>query len=543
MVSPAPPVTATPPAVLAEVVARFGDRVVDVQHVGIEPEPAIPIAGWYTLGGCAMVLGLALVATSMPDAPRTDLADSAALESPGPVPSGPGPAGLGALLVLLGVVPLVIAARSHNVPRDRYVIGEGPDVHLPVTLPAGEMQAGVSLVRALEQQIILGLVPGMTGELHDGPQTIAIADLVAQGRRSYALPAAARAELSLGAVRFTVQAVDRAAFVPERGRLDRLYALSNAGALAALGGLLLLGEPPTGPLEIDEQAARRLLAVQYLTDVPPPPPPPPAVAPPVPQDRPSSAPRKPSAPPPPPTIDELAVEVTTGPAQIVPKGTRRGIRDDHSYARVAGVLNDVEFNASIQRATADTQEGLLGYDNEADRAMWVAVRDAPVISRPFGGLELAETERGGGLHDARPGPTRAPGKNVTIDMYAPRTPPSAAARAAARRVVTIELETPNVVGELSPMTIQESLRKQADGLKRCFRESVDSGERVGHVLLMLKVAGNGKVTSAQLKWGATQLGPIGPCLTRVASTWKFPATLDRMPASIVVEAVYSAKDM
>ncbi|HEY0136299.1 MAG TPA: hypothetical protein VGB85_19575 [Nannocystis sp.] len=540
--SPASPVTATPPAVLAEVVAHFGERVVDIQHVGVEPEPRVPAAGWYTLGACAMVLGLGLVMTSLPDAPRIEPTDTEAVDAPAPAP-GPGAAGLGALLVLLGVVPLVIAARSQHVPRDRYVIGEGPDVHLPVALPPGATQAGVPLVRALERQIVLGLVPGMTGELHDGAQTTAVADLVAQGRSSYALPADARADLRLGDLRFTVQAVERAAFVPKRGRLDRLYMLSNAGALAALGALLLLGEPSTGELEIEEQSARRLLAVQYLTDVPPPPPPPPAVAPPVPRDRPSSAPPKPAAPPPAPsTVDELAVEVT-GPAQIVPRGTRRGIRDDHSYARVAGVLNDAEFNASIQRATADTQEGLLGYDNEADRAMWVAVRDAPVINRPLGGLELAETERGGGLHDDRPKPTKAPGKNVEIDMYAKRTPPSAAAIAAARRVVTIELETPNVVGELTPLTIRESLRKQADGLKRCFRETVDNAERVGHVVLMLKVAGAGKVTSAQLKWGSTQLGPIGPCITRIASTWKFPATLDRMPASIVVEVVYSAKDM
>jgi len=108
--------------------------------------------------------------------------------------------------------------------------------------------------------------------------------------------------------------------------------------------------------------------------------------------------------------------------------------------------------------------------------------------------------------------------------------------------VSIALETPNVVGQLSPRTVLEHLREQADGLKRCFRDTVDDTERVGHVLLMLKVEGDGKVRKATLKWGATQLGPIGPCLTRVAGAWKFPATLDRKPASIVVEAVYSAKD-
>ena len=241
--------------------------------------------------------------------------------------------------------------------------------------------------------------------------------------------------------------------------------------------------------------------------------------------------------------DELAVE-DSGAERIVPKGTRRGIRNDHSYARVAGILNDQEFNDSVQRATADTQERLLGYDNEADRAMWVAVRDAPVISRPFGGLELAETERGGGLHDDRPRPAKGPGKNVEIDLNARRTPPSAEARAIARRVVTIELEHPNIVGDMNRQTVREDLRAQTEGLRRCFRETVDKTERVGHVMLMLKVAGSGKVTSAQLKFSSTQLGPIGPCIIRVASAWKFKdGTLDRKPASIVVEVVYSARDM
>jgi len=248
VVSPASSVP--PPAVLAEVVARFGERVVDVQHVGIEPEPRVASAGWYTLGACAMVLGLGLVAISLPGAPRADLAVTQAAESP--APRGSGAAGLGALMILLGVVPLVIAARSRTVPRDRYMIGEGPGVHLPVTLPAGATQAGVPLVRALERQIVLGLVPGMTGELHDGERTISVADLVAQGRSSYALPDGARGELALGAVRFTIQAVDRAAFTPERGHVDRLYLVSNAGALALLGGLLWLGEPPSGPLELEE---------------------------------------------------------------------------------------------------------------------------------------------------------------------------------------------------------------------------------------------------------------------------------------------------
>ena len=50
-----------------------------------------------------------------------------------------------------------------------------------------------------------------------------------------------------------------------------------------------------------------------------------------------------------------------------------------------------------------------------------------------------------------------------------------------------------MVGELNPQTVREHLRKQAEGLKRCFRDSVDTSDRVGHVILRLKVNGDGKV--------------------------------------------------
>ncbi len=539
------PTPHAPAAVLAEVVARFGERVIDVQHVGSEPEPRVPTAGWYTLGACTMLLGLGLVAMSLPgDPPAPD--PTLAADTP-PIPRSGGAAGLGALLVLLGVVPLVIGGRSSPVPRDRYIIGEGPHVHLPVPLPPGTTREGVPLVRALEQQIVLGLVPGMTGELHDGERTISVADLVAQGRSSYALPTGARGELVLGQLRFTVAAVERASFIPERGTGDRLYLLSNIGALAALAGLLWLGDGTVGQLEVEEASARRDLAVRYLTTLTPPPASL-AAPPPVPKDSrpraPASRPAPTAAPPAaaaPPTVPLLAAEVARA-ERIVPRGTRRGIQDDHSFARNVGILNDSEFIDSIDRGTANTQEGLLGYDNEEDRKMWAAVLAAPVIDRPFGGLELAETERGGGVHDDRPRAEKARAKNVKIDMFAPRKPPSAAAVAAARRVVSVRLADPNVVGELTDHTVREYLRKQSEGLKRCFRDNVDQSDRVGTVLLRIKVDGDGKVTLAKLEWGASQLGPIGPCLTAAARGWRFPAPTDRRPASIVIEAAYSAKD-
>lgn len=537
-IRPAAPAPAGP--ILVEVVARLGDRVIDVQHVGQRDEPAISRAGLFTVGGCAAALGLWLVAAGI------------AAPAPAPDPTGEhepaprgGAAGLGALLILLGVVPAAIAVgRPRHVPRDRYVIGEGPDVQLPVGLPAGVDRAGVPLVLALERQWVLDLVPGMTGEIHDGARTLALADLAAQGRRSYAVPAGARCEAALGPLRFEIHAVEGAAFVPERRPVDRLYWASNLGAVALIGGALWLGEPGVpGEIEVEEVAQLRARAVQYLVDVPPPPPPPerPPPPPPVRKDRSvKAAAARPAPAPPASAPPELAVvdpNLTSG--RIAPRGMRRGIQRDNEKIRGYGLLADEGFNEGIAETAASAQEGLLGYDNAEDRKMWAEVLAAPVTSRPFGGLELAETERGGGIHG--PKKARPPAKRVTIDLEARRRPASAEERAVARTVVTVELEQPFVRGELSQYTAERYMRKNQAGLVRCFKEQVGASDRVGTVIFRLKLNGDGRVTGAGLDFGGSKLGDIGPCIEKVARSWTFPAPTDGQPATIVIEALFSAK--
>jgi len=551
---PTSPRTIDPAPIVAEITTRLGDRTLDVRHLSVATDPPIPPAAWTALGGCAIALGLGIALASLPSAPPAPIDELAAhslatdAELPAPVRRGPG-LGLGALLILLGVVPVVVGATARSVPRDRYIVGEGPDVHLPFPMPAGSLRAGLPLVRALERQIVLGLFPGLTGELRDGPRTLALADLVAQGRSSYALPPGAECDAILGDLHVHVHAVEPANFVAPRRPLDRLYLASNLGAGALLGVALLLGEPTTtAELELEEETISRDLAVRYLRELPPPPPPP-AELPPAPKDRqsPSQSPvaaRPPTPPagPPPPSVDELAV-ATSAVAKTIPKGVRRGRNAEYDFARTAGFLGDPEFLDSVQRAAADAQEGVLGYDNAEDRKMWAAVLAAPVINRPFGGLELAETERGGGVHVTRQEPPKGPAKTVKIDMYAKKDPPSAEARALARRVVSIEFEVPHIIGELSPVTVSDHLRRHAGDLSRCFKQAVGSADRVGKIILRLKLKGDGTMSSARVDFSGAQLGDIQPCLVQAARAWKFTPPIDRAPASIAVEASFSARTM
>ena len=127
-------------ALLGEVVVRLGDQVLDVQHIGQRREPAIGRAGLFTLGACVASLGLFLVASELAsvatqNALASDASIDAAIER---APVRGGAAGLGVLLLLLGMIPTAIAVgHPRSVPTDRYIIGEGPDVHLPVPLPVG----------------------------------------------------------------------------------------------------------------------------------------------------------------------------------------------------------------------------------------------------------------------------------------------------------------------------------------------------------------------------------------------------------------------
>lgn len=532
-------------SICAEVITRLGDRTLDVRHLAVDAEPAIPAATWTAIGACTLVLGLGLSLASISTAKPAPIADELAeYAEPAPARGGPG-LGLGALLILLGIVPIVVGAASKPVPRDRYIVGEGPDVHLPFPMPPGCERAGVPMVRALDRQIVLGLFPGLTGELRDGPRTLALADLVAQGRSSYALPAGATCDAILGDLRIHVQAVEAAAFTPTRRPVDRLYLASNLGALTLLGLAFMLGEPTTtAELELEERIASQDLAVRYLRELPPAPPPPNDL-PPAPKDRPVSAskpatrPPPPPSGPPPPTVDTLAVETAVA-AKHMPKGTRRGRPSEYDFARTAGFL-DEDFVQASQEFAASAHEGLLKYDNEEDQKMWAAVLAAPVIDRPFGGLELAETERGGGLHDDRPRPAKAPARKVAIDMYARKPPPSAEAVALARRMVSIEFEAPHVIGELSSETVLQHLQKKTGELGRCFKEQVGTADRVGTIILRLKLNGDGTMKSSGIDWSGAQLGDIKPCLTRAANAWKFTPPTDRKPASIAVEAAFSAK--
>ncbi len=542
--------------VVVEVVARYGEHVVDVQHLGPTPDETVPQPVLWLAGGCSVVLGLLLwgsgvaaVATTVATTDVTTEAEAVAADAP-EAPRSTGFAGLGLVLVLLGVVPLAAAfTRPRARASDRYCIGEGPDVDLPVALPPGQDPASVPLLVALPQQVVITLFPGISGTVVvSEDHTLQLADLHAEGRRSYAVPAGARCTAVLPttaagpAVQVECTTVAASVWQSQRHPLDRLYVASNLGALAVALGVWMTANPPApGELSADDLLAHRDRAVRYMERVKPPeqsqsdPPKPP------PQATKTAAQAKPK-PAPPPTIPELAQEDDANAQQIVPRGTRRGPRKDYDYARVAGFLNDDAGTAAAGKASADAQESALHYrDSQEMLAFWDGVKSAPVIDRPLGGLSLAETERGGGIHHDRPKPKPESGKQVVIDGLGHGPGPSAEDRALARRVVKLRFETPNVRGDLSERTVLDYIEQHAGGLRQCFKDAVGMADKVGTAILQFKISATGQTSSAKLAYTSSQLGNIGPCLAKSARAWKFTAPTDHQPVSVAIEFSFSAQ--
>lgn len=526
------PAPVAPPVV--EVIARFRGRIVDIQHIRWTEPPAVAPAAWL-VGGCSL-LALGAVLFSLG---QSQLA--AACAAP-PCPNAGG-SGLGALLVALAVPPLALACvRWRDRPRTRYAIGESPTADLTVPLPAGARD-DIPLVIALADNVVLGLPPGVRGAL-TGPGGLDLGEAAAQGRRSISLQEGASAHLELGELTFDIARV--AAELPERARwqIDRLAGLTHAATALLIGGWFLSLEPgPPGDLEaIDverfERVARYLTAVPSTTTPAPPPEVRPArVSPPArPRPRTVDPTPEPPGPPPPDALDPLAVptraEDTIATNNPLPSFVRRNkhsptrVDSEFDYVRVAGFLNDEGFGAATDDFTIEMRVGQRSYaDTEVDRQAWAeATSGPPRMAKHFGGLELAETERGGGVHDDRPKPTPKPSKMITLAATASRVPPPTAEEMKKiRRLVTLEIDPPTVTKEsgVDSHAVHEYARKRSGDLRACYENQLDLDDTTNGVMqLQLRLDERGKVQRAWVDWGTLSIESINKCLVAALRRWQ-----------------------
>lgn len=534
----------SPPVV--EVVARFRGRVVDVQHVRWSEPPAVAPGAWLGAGAVLLGLGAALALRAVSQA-------AACGEPPCP---GTASAGLGAALIGLGVVPLALSfIRWRDRPRNRYTIGEGPDADLPVALPAGGERDALPLVIALENGIVLGLPPGVAGNF-SGATSLDLAAAAAQGRRSLALPPDTAAHLELGDLTFDITLVPPARLERGRWQPDRLSLLTHAGAAVLLGGWFLSLEPaPVGDLEKTELEQLDRVA-RYLTAIPPNPAPPPEIPPPRPLDpRPRAT--SPSRPPPPreepPPPAGLVADADGSVAPTAPPVNHRKLRgraartdSEYDYDRVVGALGDEGFNKAVDDTVIATRIGMLNYEKTADNDAWwaKATGGPPSTARHFGGLELAKTERGGGVHSDKPAPEKKVNM-VTLAAAAPMVKPTAEQMKKIRRIVTLQIDPPSLDKDagIDLHTLHEYARKRSQTLRTCYEDRLDADATTDGVMKMVvRFDDKGNVVSTKMAYTTLNIGSIQSCVLGEIRKWKLAPHTPR-PTTAVLNLDFSVRNL
>jgi hypothetical protein len=530
---------------VAEVVARFRGRVVDVQHVRWSEPPAVAPGAWLGAGALLLGLGAALALRAVSQA-------AACGEPPCPETAS---AGFGAVLIGLGVIPLALSfIRWRDRPRTRYTIGEGPEADLPVALAGGERDA-LPLVIALEGSIVLGLPPGVRGSL-SGATSLDLAAAAAQGRRSIALPPDTSAHLELGELTFDVTPVPAVRLERGRWQPDRLSLLTHAGAALLLGGWFLSLKPaPVGDLEKTEVEQLDRVA-RYLTAIPSNPEPPPEIRPARPSDtRPrATSPSRPPPPreePPPPVGVVADADPLTVPT-AAPVNTRklrgRAVRTDseYDYDRVAGALGDEGFNNAVDSTIVATRIGMLNYEKSAENDAWwaKATGGPPSTARHFGGLELAKTERGGGVHSDKPEPEKKVNM-VTLAAAAPMAKPTAEQMKKIRRIVTLQIDPPSLDKDagIDSHALHEYARKRSQVLRTCYEDRLDADASTDGVMKMVvRFDDKGNVTSTKMAFTTLNIGSIQSCVFGEIRKWKVAPAMPR-PSVAVLNLDFSVRKL
>ena len=269
---------------VAEVVAMYGNTVLDVQHVGQLKNKKSQAPMFLAIGGLMLVAGTGLFLSEV----KQDWAGyqdklAEANESGGLRPQKPG-TGLGAFgvaLALLGVVPFGFGLiRLSDYVNRSYTIGEshGASFHVPPQgLPDG---AAFPLVRGSDHEFSLNFTQNMTGEVTFDGQSIPLGQLVSSGRAgstgasyTFPLPPGANCRVKYNDVTFFVNSVAPGAVIKGGSDTDKPFWFYNGASFAVIGSLLVLTHlipNEAGELSLDDMGEEnRFVGYLNTPDKPP----------------------------------------------------------------------------------------------------------------------------------------------------------------------------------------------------------------------------------------------------------------------------------
>jgi hypothetical protein len=526
------------PAV-AQVVARWNDRIVDVQHLGHAPKRRVDSIAWLALGALLTAGGAAAFASELGQdwsSHQEQVRAAAEAGAPAPAQPGYGVGGLGLMLAFAGLVPLGLGIVGR---RDRvstsYVLGDGPDASL--TMAGDALPQAHTLVRRDDRGVVLSVSPAMHGHVDAGGVRHDLRELVARGGSSeIALQTGATARVELGAVTFDVAAVAPGRVIAGRSQTDKTYWIYNAASFAVIGGMLGLSQLiPDDALAmgIDEnEADNRFVGYLHQPDEEKP-----AADEPV-EDGPTDSESKAGLSgerhagtegamgrPDRPNVRKMYA--SKGPKDAVPMLARNF--DPDLSARNAGILGMAQLEAGHFLASPHGGAFAIGNDDED---LWGNIQgDAIGESGGAAGLGLVGTGRGGGGEGEGTvgltgvGTIGQSGNNGDRLGYGNRNGRDSGTAFDGRKSKKpiIRMPAGDFHGVLDKELIRRVVRAHLNEVRGCYDQGLARDPNLrGRVEIQFAIGPTGAVSSSVVSETSVDDEQVGRCIAKAVRRWRFP---------------------
>ncbi len=534
---------------VAEVMALYGNTVLDVQHVGRRGRrrravPWLALSGAMLLGGGGFFASQTVMQGDAWAAYETAKADAATAGRPTPAAPGSSWSGLGIALAFLGLVPLGIGmTRLRDQDSSRYTIGEGEDTSFATPANALPSPAAFPLVsQSPTGDTCVQFAPGMDGHVTVGDQMYSLTELVSSGQASangsafaFSLPSGARCRIRHDDVTFHVNSVAPGKVVAGRADSDKSFWLYNAASLAAIGtllGLAQLAMPEQGDLALDDaQSFNRF--VGYI-------------------QQPNEEKDEDIVPDDAANVDDKALSEPGDPGhrargaegkmgkpdskvaerhRFAMKGPKdaavqllRNFSPDIE-ARQAGILGMIQQDSGHFLASPDGGAFAMGTD---DMDAWGNMTGTDVgEAHGYGGLGLVGTGRGGGgdgkgvLGLGKVGLIGSVGSGGDDVGYSRGRGSGFQQRK--RRKPVVRATKSVVRGALDKDIVRRVVQNHINQVRHCYNEGLVRDPTLrGRVKVQFSIGATGKVPMAVVAETSLKDKNVGNCVAKAVKRWRFP---------------------
>jgi TonB family protein len=534
---------------VAEVMAVYGDTVLDVQHVGARRDRRaavgmIALGGLMLLGGAGYFASQTAMQASAWEAYEVAKTDAAIAGRPAPTPPGSSWSGFGMALGLLGLAPLGLGlVRLRDPDHSHYTIGEGDGISFATSAASLPDPAGFPLVSTNEGgDTCVRFAPGMQGHVSVDDQRYSLEELVASGQATangsgyaFPLPSGARCRIQHEGVTFHVNGVKPGRVVAGRGDTDKSFWLYSAASMICIGsvlGLAQLALPEGGDMSLEESLTDNRF-VGYIQQ-------PIEEEPDEPDEQPNEdgkergEPNDPGkrAPGAEGKMGKPDSKVAT-PKRFAMKGPKDAVRQmsrnstPEVDARSQGILGMIQQDSSHFLASPNGGNFSVGNDDED---VWGSLTGTDIgESHGVGGLGLVGTGRGGngnadgliGYGDAGLIGRRSGGGGC-CGGYGRGSGAGFGGRG--KRKIRVRSGGKTVIrGALDKDIIRRVVRQHINQVRHCYNQGLVRNPALrGRVAVQFTIGGTGKVPMAVVSETSVKDAKVGNCIAKAVRRWKFP---------------------